>query len=380
MKKIFIFVSSIFNRRDYKRFGVEILKSRGFEVHVWDFSPMLSKLTFNPPDPIKYNNYKLISEQSDFNKISNRLNNSTVICHIGYKSETKFIFNYFNNNKISFGFCGLGEIPENPRSVLNKIISGFQNPHLIKSKIKLLIRRMVTNRIYPIYPNFIIMGGEKSYKSNRYLKNSSTKIIKSHALDYDLYLNEEDKKSERIVNGDYAVFLDEFICFHPDNYEMNIKQDCSSEDYYPDINRFFDKVESEFDTKVVIAVYPRSDYQSRGNLFNTRQCVINETINLVKYSKFVIGHASTSTNFAILYNKPMVFITSHKYEVRYNNKINYMASVLGKKPINICNSSIDIYSGLKVDESLYKSFKEKYIKTPDTPERPVWEIFADNID
>ena len=38
------------------------------------------------------------------------------------------------------------------------------------------------------------MGGEKSYKSNRYLKNSSTKVIKSHALDYDLYLNEEDKK------------------------------------------------------------------------------------------------------------------------------------------------------------------------------------------
>ena len=25
-------------------------------------------------------------------------------------------------------------------------------------------------------------------------------------------------------------------------------------------------------------------------------------------------------------------------------------------------------------------YKEQYIKIPDTPERPVWEIFADNID
>jgi hypothetical protein len=377
--KIFFFVESTFNQRDYNRFGFEILKSHGYEVHVWDFSPLLVKKAYKQykaPDPIKYKYHELIFNKSDFNKISNRLNNSTIVSLIGLRLETKFVFNYLKENEIPFGFCCLGELPTKPRSVLDNVISGFQNPNLIISKIKLLIQRKVINHIYP---NFIIMGGEKGYKSNRYPKNSSTELIKSHALDYDLYLNEEDKKPERIVNDDYAVFLDEFVPFHPDYYHMNIKPDCSSENYYPDINSFFDKVESKFDVKVVIAAHPRSDYYKKGNPFNKRVCIRNETINLVKYSKFVLAHASTSLNFAILYNKPMVFIKSHKYSVRFKNIIQFFSSIFGKKPINIGRNGIDIDLNLIVNERMYKSYKQQYIKAVDTPEKSNWDIFADHI-
>ena len=59
--KIFFFVESTFNQRDYNRFGFEILKSHGYEVHVWDFSPLLVKKAYKQykaPDPIKYKYHK----------------------------------------------------------------------------------------------------------------------------------------------------------------------------------------------------------------------------------------------------------------------------------------------------------------------------------
>jgi len=224
------------------------------------------------------------------------------------------------------------------------------------------------------------VGGEEGYNSNRYSKNSNTKLIKSHALDYDLYLNEESNRSDPIVRGNYVVFLDEFVPFHPDYFYRNIKPDCSFEDYYPDINRFFNKIESRFDVKVIIASHPRSNYKKNDNPFNERTCIINETINLVKFSKFVIAHASTATNFAVLYNKPILFITSNKYSTRYKKIIHFHSLVFGNKSINVSSRSINIDTEIKADKILYKNYKQQYIKMPKTPEKQIWEIFADNID
>ena len=379
-KKIYFFIQSTFNHRDYKRFGFELLKSRGFELHVWDFTPMLDKKTyenFNPHDSIRNIYHKLIVNPSDFYKVSNRLNtNSTVVAYIGLKPETKFIFNYLNKNNISFGFCNLGELPIPPRSLLEKIISGLQKPTLIISKLNLLFNRKITNNIYP---NFIVVGGEKSYNSHRYPKNSLTRLIESHAFDYDLYINEESKESIPIVLDDYAVFLDEYVPYHPDYYSMNIKSDCSSEKYYPDLNRFFDTIESTFDIKVIIAAHPRSDYHNKNNPFNKRRCIINKTINLVKYSKFVISHASTATNYAVLYKKPLVFILSNQYSTRFNKLIQFHSSVFRKTAINIGNNSIVIDLDMSVDEDLYKNYKQQYIKVLGTPEKSIWDIFADSI-
>ena len=380
VKKILFFVEATFNQRDYKRFGFEQLKSRGFEVHVWDFTPLLRSKVFHnysPRDAKKYKYHEIIADKSDFNKLSERLNSVIVLMLIGLRSDTKFIFEQLINNKIFFGFMELGLTPNRPRYLFEKILSTIQNPKLLLSKLISSFQTQINDHIYP---NFIIVGGEKIYQGNRYPQNNNIKYIKAHSLDYDLYLNQEDKNSGRIVSDDYAVFLDECVPSHPAYYYENIKPECSSKNYYPDINIFFDKVKSEFDTKVIIAAHPRSDYHKKGNPFNKRQYIYNETTNLVKYSKFVIVHASTATNFAVLYNKPIIFISSTKYSTKYQKSIRFHSSVFNKSPINICqDSTIDFETEMKIDNDSYKNYKEDYIKETGTPEKSVWEIFADNI-
>ncbi len=94
----------------------------------------------------------------------------------------------------------------------------------------------------------------------------------------------------------------------------------------------------------------------------------------------MIVHASTAINFAILYNKAMLFVSSNKYSERYKKSIQFYSSVFEKKPINVGNSITDIDSELIVNKNLYKSYREQYIKEADTPEKPVWEIFADHCE
>jgi len=132
---------------------------------------------------------------------------------------------------------------------------------------------------------------------------------------------------------------------------------------------------------VIIAAHPRSNYHKKGNPFNKRQYIYNETTNLVKYSKFVIVHASTATNFAVLYNKPIIFISSTKYSTKYQKLIRFHSTVFNKSPINISQeSTIDFETEMKIDNDSYKNYKEDYIKETGTPEKSVWEIFADHCE
>ncbi|HPP88644.1 MAG TPA: hypothetical protein PLM75_12375, partial [bacterium] len=41
IRKIIFLYSSIFCERDYKRFGIDILKQNDFKVEVWELSPII---------------------------------------------------------------------------------------------------------------------------------------------------------------------------------------------------------------------------------------------------------------------------------------------------------------------------------------------------
>ncbi len=60
-----------------------------------------------------------------------------------------------------------------------------------------------------------------------------------------------------------------------------------------------------------------------------------------------------------------------------------MASAFEKNPINLSKpfpSSQELKKELKIDTSIYAEHKLMYIKEAGTPERPIWDIFADYLD
>ena len=55
---------------------------------------------------------------------------------------------------------------------------------------------------------------------------------------------------------------------------------------------------------------------------------------------------------------------------------------IGGKMINMdenINKQINLDELLKIDEAKYKEFKDNYLKVPQSPDIPLWEIVSNNL-
>ena len=86
---------------------------------------------------------------------------------------------------------------------------------------------------------------------------------------------------------------------------------------------------------IVVAVHPRSNYKEIENQFNNFDIISGSTISLVQKANFVFGHMSTSMNFAVLYNKPIIFLDSNNYSLRLRSWIKEKAETLDSIIIKI---------------------------------------------
>ena len=142
--------------------------------------------------------------------------------------------------------------------------------------------------------------------------------IRSHAFDYDIYLQQKNQNSAK-KHGNYAVFL-EVALNHPDldvlehrflnrGYRNATKE--TDDTYYPALRSFFDDFEKRMGMRVIIALGPRiilsKDIVRK---FGSREVISNNSSRLVKNSKMVIAHNTTSINFAVLWRIPLLMITT----------------------------------------------------------------------
>ncbi len=93
-----------------------------------------------------------------------------------------------------------------------------------------------------------------------------------------------------------------------------------------------------------------------------------------------------SMNYAVLFKKPMIFITTDKFNRAITNSlvegpsIEWFASIFGKKAHNLNSKiNINIDEELVVNETAYNAYKNAYIKKNGSEELPYWQIFANHI-
>tara|TARA_B100002003_G_C14145583_1_gene550800 strand:+ start:449 stop:1651 length:1203 start_codon:yes stop_codon:yes gene_type:complete len=387
VKKILFFVESTFNKRDYERFGIEILKNRGFYVEIWDFTPLLRRNYFKkytPPDYMDSDFILRIATKEEFLRNVTDLKGNEIVMNIigGVNKSNYFIYEAFKRYKIHYGNLRFGPILKyDKQSIVRLRIAYFiANPFKTLHKIfgvtmrKRLIRGLEENEAY--LPNYIMCGGKAAFNYAKHTAGNNTKLILVHELDYDLFLNENENSSKNIY-GDYAVFLDQYNPFHPEQHGQGVAMTrtyCAPDLYYNEINKYFLQIEKSFGLEVIIASHPRAN---NNDYFEGRKVSRGDTIKLVKHSKLVLAHYSAATNFAILYNKPVIFITSSKFTIRHKLDTKRFAKELGSIPVDISNKNIKITQLPTINEEKYNLYKENYIKMKGLPEKNTWEIFAD---
>jgi len=235
--------------------------------------------------------------------------------------------------------------------------------------------------IYSIPPaTFCFLGGESSLIEHP-LVNSITKLIWCHTLDYDLYLNNV-TRGYLDEKGIYAVFLDEYLPFHQDYVIHQLDTPTSPEVYFSKLNTFFDLVELKLGLKVVIAAHPSSFYEQHPDYFSGRTIAKYKTIDLVKSAKLVLAHGSTSLNFAVLFQKPVILLTTNEIRHSFLQKnINAFQSWLNC-PLVIVENATEVnlsYEELKINHNAYQRYKEHFIKQSGSDNIPAFQIVINTL-
>jgi hypothetical protein len=313
-KKIIYLNYSPLTRRDYEVFFMEEVLRYGIEIEYWDLTMLLFESTFDQEDAsflvktIKIKTYQdlrqAIIQQTCLEKILfiSIMNFGSRIARIHILLQKyRCILGYFARNQLPNFLPKYHILKKILRLNIKKILNLCYN-----YKVKYNLRRGV----YKKY-DFVFLGGRLGIKSfgkfRKIYKNS--RILKINSWDYDNYLKND--RSERIIDDNYILFLDEYLPFHPD-FKMISSGDkvISPDKYFGQLNDYFDRIEKQFSLPVVIAAHPRSLKYMEHNYFSGRKICFGVTCQLAKYANFILAHTSTSIDYAILYNKPIHIITS----------------------------------------------------------------------
>ena len=388
--KIIFFVESPFNERDNERFGIEILQQNGFAVEVWDFTPFLHPRVHEEAARAKLHDYRhcvqIPTKSVAQAAIASLSRDCLIVCLIGYSTLTYPLYRALTRAGHPYAVCVANALPQtaNRNGTFGRATRNFQE---FLSKIKTITPRKLTaflaerwvQRWPGIQPaTLVLAGGEKSTACT-YPIGSHSETLWLHALDYDIYLRE--RQREQAIDERTAVFLDEYMPFHPDYLHRHIAPPVTAAEYYSTLRKVFDLVESHCGVSVVIAAHPSSQYHRMPDYFDGRSVIKGRTAELVRTCRLVLLHTSTSVNFAVLFQKPLLFVTTDQLEQSYLAPwIHKTASVLGKRPINIDRlGNIDWNQELSMDRRAYADYRQAYIKKSGSPELPFWQIFANHL-
>lgn len=241
-----------------------------------------------------------------------------------------------------------------------------------------LIARLPIRWLGLVPASFVTYGGKKSRQPKK-LITADTQVIQVHSLDYEIFLK---NKNEPVGETDTAVFIDQHIPHHKDfalfpNFSVG-----RAEDYYRGLNALFKRIEAEMNMEVIIAAHPNSNYDEMSDVFGDRKIIYGDTPRLIRQCKLAMTFSSLAINFAILYRKPLQILATRDF---YNHPagkryLDPLSEEIGKPLVFLDNpETVDLSNSLHRDDGLYDAYVENYIKVPQTPEKPFWDIVLGEI-
>ncbi len=380
IKKIVFLLEAYFNRRDYERFGIRILEDQGFQVEVWDCTYFLTSEEYRrilPIDPVVCHNLTVFrDEYSALEALRGLGETGFVVCLVHFNLNSRNLYRAMTKAKIPYCIHGFAL----PRSLTRADIFASKVRNISVKKLMRRIRDFwLLNPWFYRSPD-IILGCGQDYRSSGFNVSRKSRVLWTHSLDYDIHLALKDKPLA--PDAALGVFLDEYLPYHPDFINAGQAPAVTPEEYYPLLRNFFEYLQREYRVRIVIAAHPRSDYGAHPDCFNQFPVVRGQTARLVRDCAFVLMHHSTAVNFAVLYRKPIIFMTTDKLDTALLEEpsVAWLADFFHKKMHNLNRPrQIDWKAEMSVDEQAYRRYQNDYIKKDGSPDLPFWQILAEYL-
>ena len=209
--------------------------------------------------------------------------------------------------------------------------------------------------------------------------NVSSSKIKSKILinvpdiDHDRYIIYKRKKillkskKKNKYKKNYALYL-ESPYNHPDalyeNDRLPPEKIISYNDYYKPLANFLNFIINKFNIKIKIFLHPKSNLQ-KYSLPHSGKIKSYSNLSIFENCKFVFLHRSTAVKLAVLFNKPVVFLSQNNFSISNQKNINFLSKHFKQQFINFSESffykKIDSKFFYIKNKKVFKEFKKKYI-------------------
>lgn len=327
-QKVVFLVEDVITKRDYNRAGATFLESLGHQVEVWQI--ILGKPVVFDYGELKYkgDNYRqfnknefihIVKSNRDAIYITGRLYDFThwILC----KYNCKFI--------VTEGFLAtIGNSNDLISDSLLKRIKRTIGKVIKKRRLKdnfRIIKELCQRRWYRFRckssqksPVTIITGTH--YLASVRIPKEELKgnVLYIHAKDYDYYIETQridSKQREKHILYCDSAFVDEDYHVAKAGHDMMSEEYnvyVHREEYFQQIETLFQKLEDYYGVPVVVAGHPHVIYKQ--GEFGGREIIREKTCELARDAKLFITNCSTAMSFAILYDKPILFIQNERFK------------------------------------------------------------------
>lgn len=367
-------------------FYFQKLTNERISVEYWNLTdiyfPNILKDDLIGHSTVKINSFSKLKDCLKNENIENTLFISTIT----FEYRVLALYRLLSKYKCKTSFFARGALPSFPqeskvKSVFFKLLKILDLSlffRFLRNKYALLLKKvkMISSHAIVFRAGKI---GTQTIGVGYLIEENEAKIIEVNSFDFDKYI--ETKECAKILGNKYCVYLDEYLPHHPDFEMLNIKT-IESTAFYNKLNDFFDFIEKKYDMEVVIAAHPKAEKYKEKDFFNNRKVFFNKTANLTRYSEFILAHCSTSISFAVLNNKPVLFLISDAIKnimPYYFNFIIGFSKTLGSKFINIDEDFCENIEISKPNDLKYLEYKYNYLTSQKSEMRVSSEIFIETI-
>ena len=366
-----------FREFDWQRFELEFL-SENLEILIHELidalTPEFAAAFANQSDSARITRFSSLKHwRREFRKLSK---GAIVFSHLRPVNLETFLacvqlrFSRANVIAFSTGGVSFSSVRVNPDK--------RDLPAVIK-KILHFVRR---NLLRIAMPNFVVVGGSEEVKRVRRDFPRSTKVVLANSSDFSTTIR---LMKNETVTSKSAIYLDTgFPGFPRDEIIEKTSETVQSEDWYPNLSKFFVGVEKALDVSVSISIHPKHVGRDHQPLFGNRETLGGQTAEVVSRCELVIATNSTAISYAIAFLKPLVLVTSDKIE---NSRDQYKWSLIqnisidtGATIFNIDReySEQELREALVIDHEKYESYKQKYL-TSRTDGKPNYQVILEEI-
>lgn len=358
-------------------YPMDFLSGRGVPVEYWDISPLYGHAFHGPGIPRPY--IRRFASWGEFEAAlgAPSLAGALLVPGFAYEPKTVSAYRLLSRSPARLGQIISGVLPLPPNTLgrrLREDLRLLADPGKV-ARFVLKRAALAARRAGWVRPDEVVFAAGEAARQSA----GGARVVPINHYDYDDWL-ETRGSDPRLVEPRYAVFLDQFLPFHPDFKLNGIRQNIDPGRYYAALNAFFERLERRQGVEIVVAAHPKADYPE--NPFGGRRLFRSATRALVRRCEFAVTNWSTALSYAILDLKPILFFTSddiaRRYRpLRYDLYPPYSASILGRPIVNLDRPSEEDERVPPVDPVLYDDYKYRYLASRECEGRLSREIYLE---